>query len=309
MRKLLVILLLSSHVQLHAQDQFYGFTAGISFSFGTHVNRLGFNLAGYYNYAFAQANIGMRGYYNFQSFALKNKGLELQLASGFQLAFGRKDSARSPFIGASENNTLRDYSVGYDYLIYLDRQQTSQTSGMLSISALDFKFVTENDLFGFGQGWRDRYRTGGFQLEYRYQDFKFALNSTMWTDDYTICRKVTDSDYPARFGYKKDEKTKHCGLCVSTFSARVNYLVPPATVPFNQNLQVDIGVDAEQVRNLFQNKLVHDHYPIPVKFIKRSPCHIPMQAEGGGQYLYGEGQRIEKAKFYFNLAANQGIFY
>lgn len=309
MKKIILAIFLLNQVQAKAIDSFWGISAGVSFSFGTHVNRIGLNAAGYYNYAFAQANLGIRGYYNFQSMALKEKGFELQIASGFQLGFGRKDSARSPFIGPSENNLLQDYSVGYDYLIYLDKQKTSQTGGLLSVTVLDFKFVTENDLFGFGQGWRDRFRTGGFQLEYRYENFKFALNSTMWTDDYTTCRKILDSDYPARFGYKNDDKTRYCGLCLSTFSARVNYLVPPNYVPLNQNVQFDIGFDAERVRNLFQNKMVHDHRMIPAKWITRNPCHIPMQAEGGGQYLFQEGQEIEHAKFYFNLGLNQGLFY
>ena len=309
MKKFLLITIVLCQLHAKAVDSFFGISAGVSFSFGTHVNRLGLNVSGYYNYGFAQANVSMKGFYNFQSLGLKEKGFEFQMASGIQLGFGRKDSARNPFIGPAENNLMQDYSVGYDYLIYLDQQKTSQTSGIISITAWDLKFATENDLFGFGQGWRDRYRTGGFLLEYRYQDFKFGLNSTMWTDDYTICRKVLDSDYPARFGYKKDGACKFGGLNIGTFSARVNYMIPAQYVPLNQNVQLDIGVDAEQVRNFFQNKLIHDHYPIPEKWIKRHPCHYPMQAQGGGQYLYQDGQEIEKAKFFFNLGLNQGLFY
>ena len=318
MRKLLFILILalplSSKAQEPVQNSFYGISAGLSFSFGTHVNRLGFNLAGYYTYHFAQVNTGIRGYYNFQSFGLKENGLELQLSSGFQLGFGRKVDDRNPFIGPAENNLLQDYSIGYDYLIYLDKFKTSQTTGMLSATILDLKFATENDLFGFGQGWRDRFRTGAFLFEYRYQQFKFGITSTLWTDDYTICRKVLDTDYPARFGYKNDEKCKYGGTATSTFGLRVNYMIPNMPVniggiPLDQNFQLDIGIDAEQVRNLFQNKMIHDHYPIPENWIKRSPCHYPMQAQGGGQFLYKDGQKVEKPKFFFNLGLNQGLFY
>jgi Bacterial toxin 23 len=311
-RYLLILILLvqlKSNAQEPTVNSFYGISAGLSFSFGTHVNRLGFNISGYGTYYFAQVNAGVGGYYNFQSFGLKEKGLELQLSSGFQLGFGRKVDDRSPFIGTAENNLLQDYSLGYDYIIYLDKFKTSQTSGMLSFNILDAKFVTENDLFGFGDGWRDRFRTGAFLLEYRYQFFKFGLSSTLWTDDYTICRKVTDTDYPARFGYKNDKNCKYGGLNRSTLGLRVNYLIPPNFVPLNQNLQLDIGIDAEQIRNVVQNKMIHDHYPIPTKWIKRSPCHYPMQAEGGGQYLYQEGQKVEKPSFFFNVGANIGLFY
>lgn len=313
---LISIVLFQCNVQAQEPEQtsFYGVSAGLSFSFGTHTNRLGFNLAGYGTYHFAQVNAGIRGYYNFQSFGLKEKGLELQLSSGFQLGFGRKMTDRNPFIGPAENNLLQDYSIGYDYLIYLDKFNTSQTAGILSATILDLKFATQNDLFGFGDGWRDRFRTGAFLFEYRWQHFKFGITSTMWTDDYTICRKVLDTNYPARFGYKVDEKCKYGGTATSTLGLRVNYQIPNMPlniggVPLEQNFQMDIGIDAEQVRNLLQNKLVHDHYPIPETWIKRSPCHYPMQAQGGGQYLYLDGQKVEQPKFYFNLGLNQGLFY
>lgn len=312
-KRLLTIGILCFSLFGNAQEgglpSFYGISAGVSFSFGTHVNRLGLSAAGYYTYHFAQVNAGIRGYYNFQSFGLRQKGLELQLSTGFQLGFGREVDDRNPFIGSAENNLLQDYSIGYDYLIYLDQQRTSQSTGMLSVNVLDLKFATENDLFGFGQGWRDRFRTGAFLLEYRYEQFKFGITSTIWTDDYTVCRKVLDSEYPARFGYKKDNKCKYGGLCLSTLGLRANYMIPNTVVPLNQNVQLDIGIDAEQIRNVFQNKMIHDHYPIPEKLIKRNPCHIPMQAEGGGQYLYLKDQKVERPSFFFNIGANQGLFY
>lgn len=306
---ILFILVLSSVFQAKSVDNFYGFTAGLSFSFGTHVNRLGFQVAGYYNYAFAQANASINGYYNFQSIALKQKGLELQLGAGIELGFGRKDSSRNPFVGIAENNLLQDYSVGYSYLMYFDQQKTTQTSGILSVSALDFRFATENDLFGFGQGWRDRYRTGGFLLEYRYQDFKFGLNSTLWTDDYSICKKILDSDYPARFGYKDDRNVNFNGKSIGILNAQVKYLPNPRYNPTNQVIQANIGIDSERLRNVLQNRFIHDHVFIPKNWITRNPCHIPMEAEGGGQYLFEENKRIEKTHFYFNIGANQSLFY
>ena len=310
MKRLILVILLFLDLPIYAQegpDSFYGVSAGISFSFGTHINRIGFHAAGYYNYAFAQANANINGYYNFRSLALKEKGWELQLGAGLELGFGRKDTVRSPFIGLTENNMRQDYSVGYNYLIYFDQQHTSQTSGILDVNVLNFKFATENDLFGFGDGWRDRYRTGAFLLEYRYQNFKFALNSTLWTDDYTVCKKVLNSDYPARFGYKENNEVKFCGESIGLLSAQVKYLAPIPTNywPAYQEVQMNIGIDAEQVRNV----LIHDHYPVPKKYIKRNPCHIPMQDCNGDQFLFKDGQKVEPLKFYFNLGTNQSVFY
>ena len=292
-----------------AVDSFFGFSAGLSFSFGTHVNRIGFQAAAYYNYGFAQANAAVNGYYNFQSLALKKKGLELQLGGGIELGFGRKDSARNPFIGLTESNLLQDYSLGYTYLLYIDQQKTTQSGGILSANIQEFKFATENDLFGFGQGWRDRFRTGGFLLEYRYDRFKFALNSTLWTDDYSLCKKVLDTDYPARFGYKEDSKTKFGGLSVGALSAQVKYLIPANIYPYGQNFQANIGMDSEKIRNLIQNRFIHDHFFIPENWISRNPCHIPIESQKGGQYLFQEDQSIRKSKLYLNLGANQSVFY
>jgi hypothetical protein len=302
------MVILSVH-SARAVDTFFGFSFGLSFSFGTHANRVGLHAAGYYNYAFAQANASVNGYYNLQSYSLKKKGFEFQLGSGIQLGFGRKDSARSPFISVTENNLLQDYSVGYTYLLYVDQQKTTQAGGILSVNALDFKFATENDLFGWGDGWRDRYRTGAFLLEYRYQNFKFALNSTLWTDDYSVSKKILETDFPARFGYKDDRNVNFGNHSMGMFSAQVEYAVPTNIVPFNQTLKANIGFDGERVRNTIQNKMVHDHYFIPKKWISRNPCHIPMQASDGSQYLYHGDQKIRKTKLYFNLGANEGMFY
>jgi hypothetical protein len=306
---ILAIVFLLSVFSARAVDSFYGFSVGLGFSFGTHVNRIGLSASAYYNYGFAQANISTKGYYNIQSIGLKQKGFEYQFGAGMQFGFGRKDSARSPFINLTENNLLQDYSVGYTYLVYADQQKTKQASGILSVSALDFKFATHNDLFGFGQGWRDRYRTGAFLLEYRYQNCKFALNSTLWTDDYSICKKVLDSDYPARFGYKKANNCKFGGKSMGLFSLQFNYLVPTGIIPFSQNLQANLGIDSEKIRNVIQNKWIHDHYYVPKKWIKRNPCHIPMEARNGGQFLFQENQEIKKTSLYFNVGLNQGLFY
>lgn len=290
-------------------NPYWGVSAGIGFSFGTHQNRIGLHTAAYYNYGFAQANISLNGYYNIQSLALKQKGFEFQFGSGMQLGFGRKDSIRSPFIGLSENNMEHIYSVGYDYMLFLDQQQTSQAGGILSVNIDRFKFATQNDLFGFGDGWRDRFRTGAFLLEYRHDNFKFGLNATLWTDDYSVSKKILDTDFPARFGYKDDRNVKFGGKSVALLSAQVKWLAPSSYAPLNQEAQLNIGIQSERVRNVLQNRIVHDHAFIPEKWISRNPCHIPMEAEGGGQYLYQENQIVKKPSFYFNIGANEDPFY
>jgi hypothetical protein len=301
---LAVILLLS--VMARPADSFFGFSAGLSFSFGNKVNRLGISVAAYYTYGFAQVNSGVKAYYNFQSLGLKRKTPELQLALGTELGFGKKDPARNNFIGITENNLLYMNSIGYTYLVYLDKNQTSQTAGALALNIRDFKIVAENDLFGAGQGWRDRFRTGAFLLEYQYLDTKFAINSTFWTGDYTGCDNIYDSDYPARFGYRSCEKGRYCDYSLGLLSVQVSHLLP---LPLGQVAHLSIGIDSERVRHALQNNLIHDQPFFPEKWIKRKPAHLPMLNCDNGQYLFSEEDTVKPPTFYFNLGMNNNPFY
>ena len=168
----------------------------------------------------------------------------------------------------------------------------------------NFTFATANDLFGFGKGWRDRFRTAAVIFQYRYLDTKWAINSTLWTGDYIGCPKVRDSDYPARFGYKENTTAIYGKCMASLLSFQVEQLLPYAQVA-----RINIGVDAERVRHLLQNKLIHDQRFIPRKFIKRPQMHFPMLNSQGGQYLFNEGQKVKPASFYFNVGMNNGVFY
>ncbi len=288
----------------YAAVSFFGFTAGLSFSFGNKVNRVGLMAGAYYSYEFVQLNGTMNAYYNFQSLGTKLKTPELQLGIGAEFGFGNKDSIRNEFIGLTENNLLSTYSIGYSYLYYFDKINTSQGAGILSLTLDNFKIATENDLFGFGKGWRDRFRTGGIMIEYQYDKMKFALNSTLWTGDFTGCNWIKDSDFPARFGYRETEGSIYGDYSIGLLSLQMRYLLP-----YQQVVRGNIGIDAEQIRNISQNKLIHDQPFFKPQWVKRKPPHIPMIASDGSQYLYLENQKIRKPTFYFNLGANSGVFY
>jgi hypothetical protein len=298
--------LLIVSAQAWPADSFFGFSSGLSFSFGNKVNRLGISAATYYTYGFAQVNASIKAYYNFQSLGLRRKTPELQLALGTELGFGTKDSVRNNFIGITENNLEYLNSVGYTYLVYLDKNGTSQASGILDANIRNFKIATENDLFGAGQGWRDRFRTGGFLIEYHYLNTKFAINSTFWTGDYTGCDNVYDSEYPARFGYRNCEKGHYCDYSLGLLSVQVSQLLP---LPLGQVAHLNVGIDSEKIRHALQNKLVHDQPFFPEKWIKRKPAHLPMLNCDNNQYLFGADDTVRPATFYFNLGMNNNPFY
>ncbi|MCG8574035.1 MAG: polymorphic toxin type 23 domain-containing protein [Flavobacteriales bacterium] len=286
-------------------DSYLGWSAGLSFSFGNKINRLGLQLSGYYNYGFAQANAQFVYYHNFRSIATRNKGSELQAGLGLELGFGREDSVRNAFVGLGENNMQHIYSVGYSYMRYWDRLETSQAGGMFSVNIDDFRLLIENDLFGAGEGWRDHFRTGAFLIEYQYDLMRFSTAVVLWTGDYVGCKVVEDDTlYPCRFGYRLQEGSKFGNRSAGLFSFRAEYLLP-----FNQRPRIDVGVDSEKVRNLFQNRLIHDQPFFPRSWIRRTPPHIPMLQEDGSQFLFREGQKVRPASFYYNLGLNNMPFY
>ena len=287
-----------------AQTQNFGLSGGLSFSFGNKVNRIGLRGAVFYTYGVAQINATVNLYYNFQTLALKKRTPELQLGIGAQFGFGRQDFITNRFVSLTDNNTGYFYSAGYSFMYFFDKQNTSQGGGILNVNVENFTFATANDLFGFGKGWRDRFRTAAVMFQYRYLDTKFALNSTMWTGDYIGCVKVRDSDYPARFGYKESDNAIYGSNMASLFSLQIEQLLP-----YTQVARVNVGVDSEWVRHFLQNKLIHDQYFIPRKIIKRPQMHFPMLNSEGGQYLFKEEQKVKAASFYFNLGMNNGLFY
>jgi len=305
MKKLYLILFFLISINMFSQVENYGISGGLSFSFGNKINRIGLSVSAFYAYNYTQVNASVNAYYNFKTLAINKKTPELQLGFGVQMAWNKDDTITNKFVGLTENNTIYRNSLGYSFLYYFDGQTTSQAGGIININIDKFTFATQNDLFSFlKQGALDRYRTGSFLVEYRYNDTQIGLNSTFWTGNYYNSTKVTDSDYPARFGYRSSDKS-----ILGNFSAALTSVQIKQILPYNQIAKVNIGVDSERIRHLIQNKIMHDQYFFPENWIKEKQMHIPMLQKNGEQYLFREGQEIKTTTIYFNLGLNEPIFY
>lgn len=302
-KTLTIILILLSNT-IYSQVENYGISGGLSFSFGNKVNRLGLSCSVFYSYNFAQINASVNAYYNFKSLALAKKTSEIQMGVGAQLAWTKTDSVCNNFVGLNENNTNYRNSFGYSFIHYFDWQNTSQSGGIFNISIDKFSFATQNDLFGGGTGVRDRYRTGALIFEYRYNQTKIGVKSVYWTGDYFKSTKITDSDYPARFGYRSSDKSILGNFTASLTSVQVSQILP-----YNQVARVNIGVDSERIRHILQNKLMHDQYFAPAKWIGVKQYHIPMLQANGEQYLFKDGQKVKPTSLYFNIGLNDTYFY
>ena len=228
------------------------------------------------------------------------KYVEFNFSEGIVIGYGRKDSIQNPFIHEVSNQTRRQNSVGYSYNIYLNRIKTSQSTGTVAIQFGAFQFITENDFFAFTS--KDQFRTGAFLFEYRYKDFQFGINSTLWTG--ARGQRVEDTQFRSRLGYSDMSESLYGNISDGLLSVQFQY-----AAPYGQLLQANIGTDAEEVRNLVQNRLLHDLIFTPESWHLSNNPHIPMIDSEGKMYLYKSGQKVRKPAFYFNLFLNSIIFY
>lgn len=276
----------------------FGGQIGFSFNFGTHYNRIGLMGKLFYHYEHIQVNLQINGLYNARSFPIGIPSWEGQLRLGVVAAFGQKDAAHySPFVHELSNQMSRPYSIGYSYNLYWDNIKTSQTTGTFGFGIYGFSLLMENDFLAFLQ--EDKYRTGAMALYYRIQNTQIAITNIAWTaDPYApTTQTIEDSDFPSKYGYRSTK-----GVLYERYSAGVLAIQIEQALGFGQYLGAAIGIDADQIRNVFQNKLIHD------SFLLTNP-HIPMIDVEGKQYLYQEGQEVRPARLFFQIQGNNARLY
>ncbi len=297
LKSLLILTCIVSVDSVRADDWDAGITLGATIYLGNKTDRIGIFVGAWIRYDFVQLNPGMRFYYNFKNLGPPDKYWEFDAYGGLLLAWGKRDSTDNPFVTNVSNQTMRRYGFAYSYNIYCDGIGTSQKTGTVAIHLNKVSIITENDLFG---DTKDRFRTASAAIQYRYENSIFGLAVILWTGEKG--ERVTDTDYPARRGYKKLER-------FGSYSHGILCLQAQQYLDYGQNVRIDAGIDAEQVRNVFQNKIIHDEIFLPKKWVKYPSSHVPMLDTENKMYLYQPGQKIRKPTPYFNVAANPSLFY
>jgi hypothetical protein len=271
-------------------------------AFGTHFQRLGLNLHIYITSHSFQSNSEIRAYFSFKNLGPKFIYPELVLSQGIVYAYGHDRDFLNPFINSISNQTIYSNSIAYSYNAYFNKRKTTQQTGSIAIGYNNISIITENDILA--RPMLDRFRTAAFLVQYQYEDkFQAAVNCTMWTGQMGK-RTAVDNDKIASGCYMDSTGGVYANTSHGLLSAQVKYY--PGS---SQNVQVNCGVDAEQVRNAVQNKFIHDMPLIPKKWHKTKNCHIPMLDEKGNPYLYEKDQKIRKAKLYLNAFTNANVFY
>jgi hypothetical protein len=290
-----------------AQEMVYantniGFNIGANFAVGSHFQRFGMNLNFFYVNQFFQANSEVRAYVSFKNLGPKKIYNELILSQGVVFGYGGKVGYFNPFINSVSNQTRYKNAVGYSYNAYFNKVKTTQQTGIVNLQFGAASLIVENDILA--KPLLDRFRTGAFLLQYQHLDqFQAAVNCSMWTGE--MGKRV------------QDENGHFIGNCyIDTTGGvypRISHGLLSAQVKYNiglsQNVQANIGIDAERVRNVMQNRFIHDVGFIPASWFKRYNCHIPMIDDKGEQYIYKEGQKVKKPEVYWNVFSNANLFY
>lgn len=279
-----------------------GLNAGICFAFGTHVQRLGLTLNFYYVNDHFQANTEVKTYYNFRSLGPRVTYPEIVLSQAVLYAYGNKDSYYNPFLSCVSNQTYYEHSLAYSYNIYLNRKKTTQLTGIIAIEVGPARLITENDLLA--RPMHDRFRTAAMLVQYQYLDqFQAGVACALWTGKMGFKTESQDFHFPNKC-YIDTTGGVYPNISHGLLSLQFNY-----HAGYSQNLQANVGVDAEQVRNGVQNKLIHDMPFVPKPWRKARNCHIPMIDSTGRQYLYKDHQKIRKPKVFLNVYGNTNVFY
>lgn len=299
----IVISFLIFSVQVSAQLYRYenfGFCVGANIALGSHIQRIGINLNTYWFYDFVQINGGVRLYRNIKNLGPSGEYNEAVVSGGLVLSAGKKNKHHNPFINSYSNQTKRKFSFAYSYNAYFNKKQTSQQTGIVALQFDEFSLITENDILA--KPFLDRFRTGAILLQYQHKNkFQAAINCTMWTGKMGS-QVMNNSKFPN--GYMDTTGGKYCNYSHGLLSAQLR-----VNLGYGQNLAMNAGVDAEQIRNFVQNKLIHDGLFHPGKKRKIINSHLPMLDSKGNQYLFLKDQKVRRPKPYLNMGTNYPDFY
>ncbi len=278
-----------------------GFNIGIISAIGNKFQRIGFTLQSYTYTNEAQLNTELRIYHNFKNLGPAKQYNELVASIGLVYAYGIKQKENNPFFSSISNQTNYASSVGYSYNFYFNKIHTTQQTGIIAFQFNNLSIITENDIFA--RPTLDRFRTGAFLVQYQYKNlYQFAVNCTMWTGQ--MGNKISSGKNFPFSCYMDTTHGVYTNYSHGLLSGQFKYAVSNS-----QNVQANLGIDAEQVRNFVQNRLIHDMIFIPKKWHKSKNCHIPMLDSEGKQYLYKPNQKIKKTQSFWNLFTGTSIFY
>ena len=272
-----------------------GFSIGGILTIGTHVNSIGISLNGYYTDHFYQFNGGTTFRFNINSYGKRKKFIENKNTIGLVLLAGKESSPIDRELDGLFHNTANDYGLAYNYIWYFDNAGTSQRSGGWGLHIKNFSVLFENDVFG-GQA-KDRFRSGHLAFQYRTNDFKFQSGLYIWTGETanSFWQKIPMEKAPS--GFRILEDLPYGNTSHGILYGGVRYMLP-----YGQSVGARIGIDSENIRHAFQNRLIHDLIFLPEK-VERNTPHYPRLDENGCPVF--DKKDVRRDRLYLLLDANE----
>ncbi len=297
----LVALLCFTVIGMRASELHAQYRLGAVVTLGKPVMRIGLMAGAQWSYSLASANIEVRWHHNFSSYGPPISSNEWQTKLALMGGWGTDKGYDFIHHIYLPTYTQNNWDLGYSLNYYHDDLGSSQWTGTF-LARLDRVLVAiENDIFT-PWGMSDSYRTGTLQIYYADSLQLLEWRNTMYTG-YTHCeqkKRITeDKSYPARWGYIDFSDCKY-----AAYSHGVSAIVYQRRLPYAQIASVGVGMDDEHIRNFWQNRVIHDMYMFPARWNKAQNLHIPMVAEDGDNYLYGEDQEIRRSNIFWELGLN-----
>lgn len=297
---LISFIILSSSANAWAQSLRYnkpnaGIQTGLVLDIGSHEFAIGLQLKGFIGFDYAQLNLGNTFYWKFYSLGYRKMFFENRAYVGGVAMVGKKGSVVDFELDGLNHQTMRNFGVAFNYLIYTDNAGTSQLSGAFGMHIKNFSIRFENDVFS-GQV-KDRFRTGIFSVTYRTDWYKINTGFYIWTGETANSfwdKSVKTNKMPS--GYRSLEDLPYGKTSHGILYGGVQFLMPYGNIA-----HLRIGMDSEHLRHAIQNRLIHDLSFLPKKY-KRNTPHYPRLGEDGCPVF--EKDLVRKTQFYLQFGLN-----
>lgn len=299
--KTVLTILFLFQLRLIGLSQEFGFQTGMIIHIGTHVNNMGWMFNSYYTNRFYQFNFGMQKKLNITSYGGRKLFFESRIAAGAVLLGGKRQQLPDFEMDGLLHNTTYNNSVGFNYLIYWDDAGTSQLSGGWSLGLKKVTVLFENDVFG-GQS-KDRFRSGILEIAYRDGFRKYFADLYFWTGEtrHSVWKREPLPCCPN--GYRSLEGLPYGDKSHGIISVGFRSQFLPGVSPLiARTYTVKAGIDSENIRHFFQNRLSHDLIFMP-KSYKRTTPHYPRLDENGKPVFTKKERR--KDRLYFQASINE----
>jgi hypothetical protein len=272
---------------------------GISIAYGTHIQKCGILMGIGIQYKQLQANTILHTQYNFKHLgppqAHWSASVHQGIAYGWQPRLANIESINN--IDAHSLQQAYNYKIAYALHWYSDTRNTTQRTASIALRMHHYIISTDNDALAFSS-W-DRYRTGNIHFAYTNALIQVGTQVWLWTGQSNKLPVLTDTLNGRSRRYVNLQQAQH-----GQYSHGILQLYSSYNLPMQQSVSAHVGIDAEQVRNIIQNKVVHQAWLLKILNPKVQQAIIPMLDEQQKPVTNKLTQHIKKPILFAQLASN-----